>query len=383
MKINNRLENISEYHFKKIDELKEKLKSNGENITDLGIGDPDLKTNSKIINALIKALEYKEFNKYPPYEGIKELKLKIINYYREVYSVYLKTDEVLILIGSKEGLSNIIPAVCDLGDYVITPNPGYPVYEKCSYLWGSKPYSVPLKDKNNYLLDISNIPDDILKSSKLMIVNYPNNPTGAIANAKFYSELIKFCGKNNIILCNDAAYSEIINGNNKPISLLQYDTKRLNVEFGTLSKTYNMTGFRIGYVVGNREVLKALSKVKSNLDSSQFKPIQYAAIEALSLPRNYIKDIRKIYDERRRVAENILNQKNIKFYKGEGTFYIWCKVPKDYTTNEFCEELLLKYGIVVTPGYAFGNLGHGHFRISLTIDKEKIYSSLNNLKVYN
>lgn len=383
MKINNRLENITEYHFKKIDELKERLRSQGKNIIDFGIGDPDIKINPKIIEALIKALSYKGFNKYPCYDGIKELKMKIINYYKEVYSVSLDIDEVLVLIGSKEGLSNIIPAVCDFGDYIITPNPRYPVYEICSYIWGNIPYAVPLKENNNYLLDPSGIPENVRKKSKLMMINYPNNPTGAVANKDFYCELIKYCEKNEIVLCNDAAYIEIISKNKKPISLLQYDEKKLNVEFGTLSKTYNMTGFRIGYVVGNKNILKALLKVKSNIDSSQFKPIQYAAVEALSLSRDYVSSIRKIYDERKKIAQKILSEKNIKFYQGEGTFYIWCKVPKNYATNEFCEELLLDYGIVVTPGYAFGTGGEGHFRISLTVEKDKVYTSLNNLKVYN
>lgn len=383
MKINNRLENITEYHFKKIDELKERLISQGKNIIDFGIGDPDIKINPKIIEGLVKALKYEEFNKYPCYDGIKELKLKIINYYKDVYSVSLDIDEVLILIGSKEGLSNIIPAVCDFGEYIITPDPRYPVYEICSYLWGNIPYTVPLKESNNYLLDPSSIPENVRKKSKLMMINYPNNPTGAVANKEFYCELIKFCEKNEIVLCNDAAYTEIINKNKEPISLLQYDIKKSNVEFGTLSKTYNMTGFRIGYVVGNKNILRALLKVKSNIDSSQFKPIQYAAVEALSLPRDYISNIRKIYYERKKIAQKILSEKNIKFYKGEGTFYIWCKVPKNYATDEFCEELLLQYGIVVTPGYAFGTEGEGYFRISLTVEKDKIYTSLNNLKVYN
>ncbi|QGU95262.1 aminotransferase class I/II-fold pyridoxal phosphate-dependent enzyme [Clostridium bovifaecis] len=383
MKINNRLSSIREYHFKGIDDIKNKLIAEGKEITDLGIGDPDIEVHKDIIKGLIESLRYDDFNRYPPYDGINGLKKAIIKYYREIFQVSLDMDEVLILIGSKEGISNIIPAVCDIGDYVIVPNPRYPVYEMCSYIWGCKPYKVPLKEKNNYLIDLSNVPDVIRKRSKLMIVNYPNNPTGATADKKFYDEILKYCVENGIVLCNDSAYNEIIREGKEPISLLQVDLKKQAVEFGTFSKTFNMTGFRIGYAVGNREVLKALLNVKSNLDSSQFKPIQYSAIRALSIDRDYVNSIRKIYDDRRKIAESILNEKGISFYKGDGTFYIWCKVPNNYTTDEWCQELLSLYGIIVTPGYAFGDLGHGCFRIALTKGKGVIYKSLNKLKVYN
>ncbi|WMJ82105.1 aminotransferase class I/II-fold pyridoxal phosphate-dependent enzyme [Clostridium sp. MB40-C1] len=383
MQINNdRLTKINEYHFKQIDDIKVKLISEGKNIIDLGIGDPDIKTNLKIVNALIEGLEGTDFNKYPPYEGIKELKLKIAKYYYEVYSVSLDLDEILILIGSKEGLSNIIPATCNFGDYVIVPNPAYPVYEKCSYLWGVKPYNVSLKEENRYLLDIKDIPNDISEKSKLMIINYPNNPTGAVANEKFYLELIQYCKGKNIVLCNDGAYNEIIGVDEKNISVLQYD-KNICVEFGTLSKTYNMTGFRIGYAVGNKKILNNLLKVKSNIDSGQFKPIQYAAMEALSFPREYIINIRKIYDERRNLAKEILKKKNIQFYDSMGTFYVWCKVPNNYTTEGFCKEILFKYGIIVTPGNAFGIYGEGYFRIALTVNKNNLMRALNSFKVYN
>lgn len=383
MKINNRLSMVKEYHFVGIDNIKNKLLAEGKEIIDLGIGDPDLSVHENITKGLVNTLEYNAFNMYPPYDGIKELKEAIIKYYKEVYEVSLDMDEVLILIGSKEGISNIIPAVCDFGDHVIVPNPRYPVYEMCSYLWGCKPYKVPLKEKNRYLIDLSSIPDNIRKKSKLMIINYPNNPTGAVANKEFCKEILGYCANNNILLCNDGAYNEIVNEDREPISLLQIDSKKQSVEFGSFSKTFNMTGFRIGYAVGNKKALKALLNIKSNMDSSQFKPIQYAAISALSIPRDYIHIIRGIYDERRKTAEFILKEKGIEFFKGEGTFYIWCKVPRNYTLNEFCEELLSQYGIIVTPGVAFGDLGYNHFRIALTKDKDIIYKGLNKLKIYD
>ncbi|MCB2297014.1 aminotransferase class I/II-fold pyridoxal phosphate-dependent enzyme [Clostridium tagluense] len=379
MKINNRLSNVNEYHFKKIEDMKNAAILTGKKIIDLSIGDPDLEVNLKITSALIDGLKDYRYNNYPPYDGVMELKKAVIKYYKQVYSVSLDSDEVIILIGSKEGISNIIPAVCDIGDIVIVPEPAYPVYSICSKLWGAIPYTVPLTPKNGYMLDFNTIPEEIIDNCKLMFINYPNNPTGAVASCEFYKSIIKFSYDNNIVLCNDSAYNEIIKADKKAISLMQYDIKRQCVEFGTLSKTYNMTGYRIGYAVGNARVINALLKVKSNCDSGQFIPVQKAAIAALNLERDYVYNMRKIYDERREAAKSVLLQKNINFFDAEGTFYLWCKTPDNYTTNKFCEELLINNGIVVTPGNAFGKLGYDYFRIALTKDKVIIEEALKSL----
>jgi len=379
MKLNNRLSNINEYHFKKIDDMKNEIRMSGKKIIDLSIGDPDLAVHSTITDALIEGLKDARYNNYPPYDGIIDLKKAVIKYYKQVYSVCLDLAEVIILIGSKEGISNIIPAVCDVSDCVIVPEPAYPVYSICSKLWGCLPYTVPLKQTNGYLIELNTIPQQIVSKCKLIFMNYPNNPTGAVASSEFYKQIIKFSYENDIVLCNDSAYNEIIKIDKKPISLMQYDVKRQCVEFGTLSKTYNMTGYRIGYAVGNAKVINALLKVKSNCDSGQFIPVQKAAIAAINLERDYVCDLRKIYDERREVAKRILLQKNIDFFDSEGTFYLWCKTPKNYTTNEFCEELLINNGIVVTPGSAFGKLGYDYFRIALTKDVTIIEEALKSL----
>ncbi len=380
MKINNRLSNVNEYHFKKIDDIKNEVFLTGKKIIDLSIGDPDLAVHPKITDALIEGLKGERYNNYPPYEGIIDLKKAVIKYYNQVYSVSLNLDEVIILIGSKEGISNIIPAVCDIGDCVIVPEPAYPVYSICSKLWGCIPYTIPLKQNNGYMPNLDTIPEEIVNKCKLFFINYPNNPTGATANSEFYKRIIKFSYDNNIVLCNDSAYNEIIKTDEKPISLMQHDMKRQCVEFGTLSKTYNMTGFRIGYAVGNAKVINALLKIKSNCDSGQFIPVQKAAIAALNLERDYVYNLRKIYDERREVAKSVLLQKNISFFDTESTFYLWCRTPKNYTTNEFCEELLINHGIVVTPGNVFGKLGYDYFRIALTKDKLIIEEALKSLK---
>lgn len=383
MKINNRIAKLGEYHFKKIDDIKNRIISEGKDVIDLGIGDPDLPVHPSILKELVEGLSTKEFNKYPPYDGVLELKEQIIKYYKEVYSVELDLDEVLVLIGSKEGISNIIPAVCNFGDGIIMTDPAYPVYETAAMLWGAVSHKIALKQKNDFLPELSNIINNDILKSKLFIINYPNNPTGAVANESFYKDIVKFCSTNDIVLCNDAAYNEIIEENKAPISILQYDkNKKSCIEFGTMSKTYNMTGFRIGYAVGNKKVIKSLLTIKSNLDSGQFKPIQYAAIQALKLDRGYIDSIRHIYDGRRKSAEIILKNKNIDFFKTTATFYIWCKVPKNYTTYEFCSEALEKYHIVITPGYSFGNLGHEYFRIALTQNRGTIEKALNKLSTY-
>lgn len=380
MKINNRMYKIKEYEFKSIGDLKRKLIEKKAPIIDLSIGDPDLKVHEDVLNTLIHNIRINGYNKYPPYDGIETLKKQVIKYYKENYNVNLSLNEVIILIGSKEGISKLVPAVCDIGDYMIIPDPSYPVYLNSAYIWGVEPQIIPLKDKNNYLPDINSIPKNIISKSKLFMINYPNNPTGAIANEEFYKEIVRMCYNNDIVLCNDNAYGDIIKSHKKPMSLLQFDKEKQFIEFGSISKSYNMTGFRIGYAVGNAKILNELLKIKSTMDSGQYIPIQIAAKKALSLEKTYIKSIRKIYEERRNVAYDILKKYDIEYFDGEGTFYIWCKTPKKYTTHEFCKELIYKCNLIVTPGYAFGNLGYDYFRIALTADKEIIKKGLENLK---
>ncbi|ERI92847.1 putative LL-diaminopimelate aminotransferase [Clostridiales bacterium oral taxon 876 str. F0540] len=376
------MNSISEYHFQKLDILKKTLINEGKSIVDLSIGDPDLEVDKTILQGLIDGFNVDGYNKYPPYDGIEELKLEIIKYYKEIFDVKLSLDEVLILIGSKEGINNIIPAVCDIGDYAIVPNPGYPVYSSCCNLWGVKTYNIVLKETNSYLPNLGDIDKSIIEKSKLFAINYPNNPTGATANSDFYKEIVEFGDRNNIIVYNDAAYNEIIEEDKPPISILQYDSKKHCIEFGTFSKTYNMTGFRIGYVVGNQKIISSLLKVKSNVDSGQFIPIQYAAIAALKLSRSYVNSIRNVYQERKTITKQLLKVHNIQYFDSKGTFYLWCKTPTKFTTENFCEELLNESGLVVTPGKAFGNEGVNNFRISLTKDKNEIIKAFNKINIY-
>lgn len=383
MKINGRLEKISAYHFKDINDTRDKLIKKGLEITDFGIGDPDLSVPPEIIDELISSLSIKNFNKYPPYEGILELKKEIIRYYSEIYDVCLDEDEVIILIGSKEGISNLIPATCDFNDTVILTEPSYPVYERCCKLWGVENYKISMSMNGDYLPNFNNIPEYISKIAKLFIINYPNNPTGAVATEEFYKSILNYCRERNIILCNDGAYNEIISNSTKPLSLLSVDKDKKSIEFGTLSKLYNMTGFRIGYAVGNKEVIANLLKVKSSLDSGQFIPIQRAARKALSLSSDYGKKVREEYDRRKATAYTLLNKHGIEFYVAPGTFYVWCKIPNGYTGFEFYDELINKYGIIVTPGYVFGSNTYEFFRISLTKSLGEIEKGLDSFGYYN
>ncbi|GLC32770.1 aminotransferase class I/II-fold pyridoxal phosphate-dependent enzyme [Clostridium omnivorum] len=382
MKYNSRISSIAEYHFRKLDYIKNIFQEQGIKITDLSIGDPDLQVDKSILEALVADFSNSGFNNYPPYEGMRDLKEAVIKYYRDRFLVDINYDEVIILIGSKEGLNNIIPASCGIGDYAIIPSPAYPVYETCCKLWGVNTYKIELKEKDMYLPNLNSIPSKILDKSNLMIINYPNNPTGAVGNADFFKEIVEFAYENNILVCNDGAYNEILDVDVKPISILQFDTEKKCIEIGSFSKIYNMTGFRIGYAVGNSRAISALLKVKSNVDSGQFKPIQKAAEAALKLDIDYINRIRNIYSERKAAAEMLLDEHNIQYFNSAGTFYLWCKAPYGYSNIEFCEELLKEYGIVVTPGSIFDVDDSTHFRISLTRDKNEIINCFKSLKSY-
>lgn len=378
--MNQRINSLSEYHFKKIDDLKENLKASGKSYTDLSIGDPDLPLNENIRNELLYRIGLNAYNNYPPYDGITLLKDKIIDHYSKIYNVRLNRNQVLILIGSKEGLNNLIPAVCDFNDVVIAPDLGYPVYSKCSLLWGCQSYKMKLNEKNDYLPEIHNIPKNILEKSKLMFINYPNNPTGSIGNPVYIKEIIKLCKNNEIILCNDSAYMDIVSSDENSMSLLQYDKDLEFIEMGSFSKTFNMTGLRIGFAVGSESIINNLAKIKNNVDSGQYVPIQYAAVEALNIYEDYIKEIRGIYDERRNTAYEMLDENQLEYYKGKGTFYIWCKCPNEMKCNEYVEWLIKEKSVIVTPGICFGEDYDDYFRIALTKEKEEIRKALKSLK---
>jgi LL-diaminopimelate aminotransferase len=280
---------------------------------------------------------------------------------------------VLTLIGSKEGIGHLPLAFVNPGDIVLIPDPAYPVYLGGTLFAGGTPYRIPLLRANDFLPDLWKIPQSVLSSAKILYLNYPNNPTCAVASLDFFNQVVEFAYKANIIVCHDAAYTEVVFDGYKPPSFLQADgAKEVGVEFHSLSKTYNMTGWRIGFVVGNKEILQKLKKVKSNLDSGVFQAIQYAGIAALSGSQACVEEMRKIYKERRDILVDGLRKLGWEILKPKATFYLWIQVPKGYTSTLFASKLLKMAGIITTPGVGFGEYGEGYIRVALTVGREKL-----------
>lgn len=385
MKLANRLSKIPVYIFSRVDELKKRLISSGIDIIDLGIGDPDIKTPDFIVKALEKSIRELGFHNYPPYSGIDEFRRAVASYYKKRFNVELDYEkEVVALIGSKEGIANLFLALTDEGDYVILPDPSYPVYDAAARIAGCNIYKMILSERNNYLPKIENIYPEVARKAKIILVNYPNNPTGAAANINFYRNLVEFGIKNDISVVNDGAYIDILKDNCSPFSLLQAEeAKRVCVEFGTLSKSYSMTGWRIGYAVGNSEIIKKLMIIKTNSDSGQFIPIQQAGAEAIEKGNDFVEYINNIYNKRREIVVNSLKGIGLNVYDSCGTFYVWFKIPKKYKSEEFCQYVLENTGVILTPGNAYGTFGEGYCRISLTIEDERIKEAMNRLSNLN
>lgn len=385
MKLTNRLSKIPAYIFSRVDELKKRLISSGIDIIDLGIGDPDIKTPDFIVKALEKSIRELGFHNYPPYNGINEFRRAVASYYKKRFNVELDYEnEVVALIGSKEGIANLFLALTDEGDYVILPDPSYPVYDAAARIAGCNIYKMILSERNNYLPKIENIYPEVARKAKIILVNYPNNPTGANANINFYRNLVEFGIKNDVSVVNDGAYIDILKDNCSPVSLLQAEeAKRVCVEFGTLSKSYSMTGWRIGYAVGNSEILKKIMIIKTNSDSGQFIPIQQAGAEAIEKGNDFVEYINSIYNKRREIVVNFLKGIGLDVYDSCGTFYVWFKVPEKYKSEEFCQYVLENTGVILTPGNAYGTFGEGYCRISLTTEDERIKEAMNRLSNLN
>ena len=369
-----RVKNLPPYLFAAIDIMKQEAVKKGVDLIDLSIGDPDIPTPGHIVKSMKKAVEKPAHHRYPSYEGMLSFKQAVADWYKKRFNVKLdpKT-EVLSLIGSKEGIGHIPLAFINPGDAVLVPSPGYPVYPVATLFAGGKSHIMPLLEKNSYLPDLDAVPGSVLKKAKLMFVNYPNNPTSAVAGRDFYKDVIDFAARNNIIVCHDAAYSEIYYDNRKPLSFLQIPgAKDVGIEFHSLSKTYNMTGWRIGFAVGNANVLSGLGKIKTNLDSGVFQAIQEASIEALKTKEPVLENIRDIYQERRDVLYNGLKALGFELKKPMATFYLWTKVPKGFTSSGFVTHLLENTGVLGTPGNGFGAPGEGYIRFALTVSAKRM-----------
>ncbi len=376
MKFSKRIEEMPFYFFDEIDKLK---KEYGEEVVDFGVGDPDIPTDERIIEALYEASKNPKYHRYSPYRGFKNLRKSIKEWYKKRFDVELDEDEeILILIGSKEGLSHLPYVILDEGDYAIIPNPSYPVYKNACKMAGGKVYEVFLKIENDFYPDLSSIPEEILLKTKIFYINYPNNPTGQIGNEEFYKDILKVAEKYDFLLVNDFVYSEIYY-KERPESLLKYDKeKKFSIEFHSFSKTFNMTGWRLGFCVGNKNAIENLSKFKSIIDNSQFGAIQEAGVYALSIIDEIGEKMRKVYRKRKEILTEFLKRKNIEFFEPKGTFYVWAKSP--YDSYEFCINILKEKKVLILPGEGFGEGGKGYIRFSLTVPDEKIKEGLKRIE---
>ncbi len=377
-----RIKALPPYLFAQIDQKKREKLAQGVDVIDLGVGDPDLPTPKPIVEAMQRAVEKPEHHRYPSYEGMLSFRQAVADWYKRRFGVELDPQkEVVALIGSKEGIAHFPLAFVNPGDVVLCPDPAYPVYKIGTLFAGGEPYILPLKEENGFLPDFKSVPKDVLKRAKIIWVNYPNNPTSATATESFYKELIEWAKENNIIVASDLAYSEIYFGNEKPMSILQIEgAKEVAIEFHSFSKTFNMTGWRLGMAVGNEKLIAGLGKVKTNVDSGQFQAVQEAGITALNLPEEELQKIRDTYKERRSAMVKALEEVGLKVYPSDATFYLWVKVPEGYTSAEFVSRLLDECGIVCTPGNGFGEYGEGYFRISLTVPTQRLLEAVERIK---
>ncbi len=385
MQFAERLDRLPPYLFVDINQKIAEKRARGEDIISFALGDPDLPTPSHIIECLCQAAHDHVNHRYPETRGLFELRQAIAEWYEKRFGVILNPDrEILPLIGSKEGIGHMAMCFIEPGDIALVPDPGYPPFSMGTILAGGKPYFIPLKEERDFLPDFGSIPEEAVNKAKIMWLNYPNNPTGATAELNFFEEVVHFAQQHNIAVCHDAAYTEVFFGDYRPPSFMQIDgAKEIGVEFHSLSKSYNMTGWRMGMVVGNAEMIEALFRVKSNLDSGIPQAIQYAAIEALQGSQDCIVEHNAVLQRRRDKLIKVLNEIGLKTKTPKATFYIWTKVPQGYTSVDFAKKLIDEIGIAVTPGVGYGKEGEGYIRFSVTLPDERLEQGINRLSAWH
>jgi LL-diaminopimelate aminotransferase len=372
--LSKRLSLLPPYLFVEIDRKKREALARGVDLINLGIGDPDIPTPQVVIDALKLAAENPVNHRYPETEGLPAFRQACAAWYKHRFNVTLDSDkEVLTLIGAKEGIGHLPLALVEPGDIVLMPDPAYPVYYSGTIFAGGQPYFMPLLRDNNFLPDFKAIPVDIANRAKLMFINYPNNPTGAVAPLDFYREVVEFATRYGIAVCADNTYSEIRFDGYKPFSMLEVPgAKEVGIEIHSLSKTFSMTGWRIGCAVGHPTVVQGLCAIKSNLDSGAFQAVQEAGITAFEHADEIAEAHSAVYQERRDVLVAALQRIGIKVEPPRASFYVWAPVPAGHTSASFVDLLLDQAGIVCTPGRGFGKYGEGYVRIALTADVSRL-----------
>lgn len=374
MELAERLNKLPPYLFVEINRRIAELRAQGKDVVNFGVGDPDLPTPCHIVERLCRAAHDPANHGYPETDGLTELRQAIAAWYEGRFGVGLDpAKEVLPLIGSKEGIGHMALCFIDPGDLALIPDPGYPPYSLGTILAGGEPYYMPLREENGFLPDFEAIPDDVADKAKLMWLNYPNNPTGAVADLEFFDRAVHFAQQHGLAVCHDAPYTEVAFDGYRPPSFMQVpEARRIGVEFHSLSKTYNMTGWRVGMVVGNPDMVNALFRVKSNLDSGVPQAIQYAAVEGLLGLQEHITERNAILQRRRDRLVEVLSDIGLKCGIPKATFYVWAKIPQGYTSMDFAETLLDEVAIAVTPGTGYGRGGEGYIRFSLTIPDDRL-----------
>jgi LL-diaminopimelate aminotransferase len=385
MKPAKRIEQLPPYLFVGISKKIAEKKSQGIEVISLGIGDPDLPTPPHIIKRLCKEAHEPQNHHYPDSEGLLEFRKAVADWYKRRFDIRLDPDkEVVSLIGAKDGVAHISWCLIDPGDIALVPDPGYPVYATGAMFCGGESHYMPLREENGFLPDLDGIPAKIAKKAKVLWINYPNNPTGAVAGIDFFEKVVAFAKKHDIAVCHDAPYTEIAFDGYKPVSFLQArGAMDVGIEFHSLSKTYNMTGWRVGMAVGNAEIIDALKRIKSNIDSGIPQAIQRAAIEALSGSQQCVSDNMAIYQHRRDKVIEALSKIGISAAKPRAGLYIWAKVPDGYTSIEFATRWLDDIGVVVIPGVGYGPHGEGYIRISLTVPDARLDEALSRMDSWN
>jgi LL-diaminopimelate aminotransferase len=380
--ISQRLRSLPPYHFAAYARKIAELRAGGVDVISLSMGDPDLPTPPEIIDALSDAARDPVNQRYPEYAGMPELRAAFAGWFERRFGVTLDSGrEIVPLIGSKEGLAHLPLAVMDPGDLALMPDPNYPVYPTAVALAGGECYELPLAAESGWLPDLEAIPAEVVARARTLWLNYPNNPTGAAAPMDFFERAVRFAREHDILLVHDMAYAEVYFEGYRPPSILEVaGAKDIAVEFHSLSKSYNMAGFRIGALVGNATIVEAMTRLKSNLDTGIFRPIQVAAIRALQLPEDWVTGRNATYQRRRERVVEACRALGMRVEVPQAGLYVWPHIPEGQSSNAFAMQLLVQTGVAVTPGTNFGARGEGYVRISLTVPDARLDEAMGRLE---
>ncbi len=382
MQLSNLINNLPPYHFADAKRKIAERKAAGVDVISLSMGDPDLPAPQAVVDRLCVAMQDPENHRYPEYRGMYALHEAISTWFEHRFGVHLTPErDILPLLGSKEGLAYVASSVLNAGDISLIPDPYYPVYITGSTTVGAQPYLLPLTEASGYLPDLDAIPHAVLAKARVLWLNYPNNPTAACADLSFFERVVDFAQRHNIVIIHDMAYAEVYFEDFRPVSILQVPgASEVAVELHSLSKTYNMAGFRMGMLVGNPTIVDAVGRLKSNIDSGIFRPVQYAAIEALRLPASWLEQRNLIYKHRRDLLVEGCNALGMHTQTPKAGLYVWAGVPQGITSHDFADWLFDETGVFVTPGTNFGAAGEGYLRISMTAPDERIETALMRIK---